>query len=133
VTEGVCELRVAGRQRSAFAVLAGRAVVRDDVVVRVGGEADLAASGRGWRLHKLAEGFEDGFQALVVYGELGLDFGQLERELALVRGSAGQTNEGANHKDADFDGPGRVKYGRCHHGPVLGERVGTVLVMLAAL
>jgi len=58
--------------RSAVAVLSGRPVVGDDVVVRVGGEADALLPGFG-RLHELFDSGKDDLETPVVHGQLAFE------------------------------------------------------------
>ena len=81
----------------------------------------------------LFDGGKDHLEAPVVRGQLALELSEFDGELSLVRCNTVQTDEGTNHENADFHRPWRVQYRCRHHCPVLGERVGTVLVMLAAL
>ena len=88
---------------------------------------------RSGLLHELADGIEDGLDALIVSGESALDLGQLERELPLIGQHPAHLDEGAYHENADLDGPFRLEKGGRHDCSMFGKSKRQVFHMLPAL
>lgn len=83
-----------------------------------------AAAGLAGRCHKLANGFEEGGEFLVVISEAFFELEQLESELVLLAQKFAEANESADYSHAGLNRNGAVQHAGKHDGAVLGKGEG---------